>query len=184
MSSSMACTRTHDWSENHSWSSATRNDVNHPECFLKITGKGNDISNLTVGNAKNGRMSSSSVRDLSENPRRLCALVRRCARCECVGSEICALNPPVLRAATLRQRRPCGRELGPHRATQTIAPVRWKSTRATCSWQRATWSSLIAAFNWPSARNQNGGLCSCQQLSEKQEKLFPSSYQDIISRMP
>ena len=117
MSSSMACTRTHDWSENHSWSSATRNDVNHPECFLKITGKGNDISNPTVGNKNNGRMSS-SVRDLSENPRRLCALVRRCARCECVGSEICALNPPVLRAATLRQRRPCGRELGPHRATQ------------------------------------------------------------------
>ena len=111
MSSSMACTRTHDWSENHSRSSATRNDVNHPECFLKITGKGNDISNLTVGNKGNGRMSSSSVRDLSENPRRLCALVQRCARCECVGSEMCALNPPVLRAATLRQRRPCGREL-------------------------------------------------------------------------
>ena len=35
-----------------------------------------------------------------------------------VGSEMWARNPPVLRAATLRQRRPCGRELGPHRATQ------------------------------------------------------------------
>ena len=90
MSSSMACTRTRDWSENHSRSSATRNDVNHPECFLKITGKGNDVSNLTVGIKKNGRMSSSSVRDLSEDPRRLCALVRRCVRCECVGSEMCA----------------------------------------------------------------------------------------------
>ena len=155
------------------------------------------LLNLTIRNGKNGRMSCCSVRDLSENPRRLCALVRRCVRCALVRrcGRAQSTGAPrrhtptettVWTGAVITQRHitKCGRELKPHRATQTRPPDRWKSTRATCSWQRATWSLLIATFNWPSARNQNGGLCSCQQLSEKQEKLFPSSYRDIISRMP
>ena len=107
-------------------------------------------------------------------------LVRESSSVVRVGSEMGARNPPVLRAATLRQRRPCGRELRPHRATQTRAPDRWKSTRATCNWQGVTWSSLIATFNWPTARNQNGSLCSCQQLSEKQEMLFRTLFLECL----
>ena len=143
----------------------------------KITEKDNDswLLNLTIRNGKNGRMSSCSVRDLSENPRRLCALVRRCARAIHRASA-----PPHsdrddrVDGSSDHTVPHKGARTTSHRATQTIAPDRWKSTRATCNWQGATWSSLIATFNWPTARNQNGGWCSCQQLSENQEKLFPS----------
>ena len=121
-------------------------------------------------------------------------LVRESSSVVRVGSERCAQSTGPPRRHTPTETTvwtgalttpPCHtRELGPHRATQTRPPDRWKSTRATCNWQGATWSLLIATVNWPSARNQNGGLCSCQQLLEKQEELLPSSYQDIVSRMP